>query len=125
MIKVVLAEMPSLLADVITDIIALEEDIEIIPGNWSAADLFEISKASDVDFVILVGRSDSEVILYEDLLLQTPHVRVLAIVGAGRRGRLFEMRPSCVSLGELSPKIVLKAIRSKRPSLRQHGRTLN
>jgi hypothetical protein len=106
--------MSSLLADVITDVIASGDDIEIVSGSCTLANLVEVSVRDDADFVILVGQSYQEASAYEDLLVRRPQMRVLVIVDAGRRGLLFEMRPSCASLGELSAKIVLDTIRSRR-----------
>ena len=110
-IRVLLAELPGMLGDIIRKLLASEKDIEVV-GEMAAEELLEFMGQTRADVVIL-GLEDSELpAIGNQLFSEHPAVRVLGVAGDGRSTFLYELRPYKVPLGEVSPKALVTAIRS-------------
>jgi DNA-binding NarL/FixJ family response regulator len=109
--KILIVEIPSLLREIIAEIIADEDDMEVV-GEVSDHDgLVELAERTDATFVI-AGLTHPELdAVYEELLTERPATRVLAVGREGRRSTLYELRPHAEPVGELSPEMLLAAIR--------------
>jgi DNA-binding NarL/FixJ family response regulator len=111
--RVLLLEIPAMLADLLKGIVQADDQIEIVAELADASDLIEVSDRSDAN-VVIVNLLDGD--LPEPcsaLLSERPRMRVIGLAGHGRNGFLWELRPHRLALGEISPSTLLPAIRSR------------
>jgi DNA-binding NarL/FixJ family response regulator len=113
-IRIVLAALPRLLADIIRDAVAREPDLEIVQAlaDCWPANLPSSTLAPDV---MLVGMTKSGDLSPEctELLFAFPKARCLAISHNGQGTYLYELRPQRAPLGErFSPGALIDAIRA-------------
>lgn len=115
-IRILLASLPRLLSDVLTETIKEQPDMAVVDwseGNGSeGGTLADAVVTSGADAVIIGVASDSVPVAYRDLLCGNPRLKVLAIVGEGRRGWLYEVGPHQVLLGQMSPSGLLARLRA-------------
>jgi hypothetical protein len=114
-IRVLLAEMPRMLMDIIRDITAAHEDIDVIGELAGHADLAGTAARTGADVVVVGKTAESRDEDYGEVLRRRPQLRILAISADGRRGFLHELQPRIVPLGELSPGSLVDAIRGGAP----------
>lgn len=116
-IRVVIANMPRLLHDIVHSVLSAESDIEIAEASVSPKDIQAPDMLRNTDVVIVAEPALSNAD-YEWVLYQHPRLRVVAIAGDGRAAALYELRPSRVALGDLSPRTLVDAVRSQPVGLR-------
>ena len=108
-IRIAVASMPQLLRDIVVGALSAERDMELVgeaPGTWQLPGLVRESGAD----VAIVACEASEIARLGRLVNGSP-ITLLAITDEGRRGAVYELCPSEVDLGELSPKVLVNAIR--------------
>lgn len=116
-VRVVLANMPRLLHDIVHSMLTSELDIEIaespvreLQGEFTAELTSERVRGADV--VIVTEREFTQTTRYDALLIANPKLRVVAVSGDGRNADLYEMRPCRIALGELSAATLADAVRA-------------
>lgn len=110
-IRVVTAELPQILSDIIGTVFESAGDIHMVGHATSRAELLELAQQLHPDVVIL-GMADSvPTALSWDLYASDPLLRVLGVVGDGRQTFVYELRPHRTPLGELSPDALVAAVR--------------
>ena len=111
-IRILLAGMPQILADLITDIVALHPEIMIAGKTQDTADIRAAVRKIRADVVILnepaIGQSEDR----QELLYSRPRLGVLSISSDGRQFSVHELRPVRTALGEVSPESLIQAIQS-------------
>ena len=111
-VRILLAGMPGILLDMITDIVAPHAEMMVAGKMQDTADIRAAVKKTRADVVILnepaIGPSQN----YQELLYSRPHLRVLSITSDGRHFFLHKLRPVRAALGEVSPESLVQAIRS-------------
>jgi DNA-binding NarL/FixJ family response regulator len=115
-IRVLLAEIPRILTDIIKDITASHEDIDVIGERAGFDDLTQTAIRTQADVVVVGKANGSGDDDYCELLRRRPRLKILAISADGRRGFLHELQPRVIPLGELSPNSLIDAIRGKSTS---------
>ena len=109
--RILIVEIPSLLRELIGEIIAEEGDMEVVGELPDLQRAGELAERTGANFVI-TGRTHPELELaYEELLRQRPAMRVLAVAHEGRQSSLYELLPHVENLGELSAETLLTVIR--------------
>jgi DNA-binding NarL/FixJ family response regulator len=108
--------LPRILRDLVREIIHSEPDMEIVEelAEMDVVDTAEVvSKVLHARaHLLLVGTPDSQLAdTCTRLLDDYPKLRVLGISTEGRSGFVSELRPDGVSVGELSPRALIAAIR--------------
>lgn len=111
-IRILLAGMPRMLLDMITDIVALHAEMMIAGRMQDTADLRAAVKKARADIVILNEPAIGPPPNYEELLYSRPHLGVLSITSDGRQFFLHKLRPVRTALGEVSPDSLVQAIQS-------------
>ena len=111
-IRVMLAEMPGLLHDIVRTTLESESDLELISSDAPASRTGLSDSIGDADVVILSADAPP-LDHYESVLREHPALRMVAISNRGRHAFLYELRPHRQALGELSPASLLQAIRSQ------------
>lgn len=110
-IRVVTAELPRILNDIIGNVLESAGDIHVIAQAASQADLLDMARRLHPD-VIIMGVDDVGLPRFGwDLYVSDPHLRVLGVVGEGRQTFVYELRPHQTALGELSPEGLVDAVR--------------
>lgn len=105
-----LAELTGVLGDVIRRALDEQEDIEVVGEVSDPAGVRVAVMTNQVDLVIWgTGRATDSGI---DTLLQWQHPpKVLAVEDDGRHGSVWQLRHQSVALGQLSPGVLVEAIR--------------
>jgi hypothetical protein len=109
-IRVVLAKLPRLLHDIVHASLVSEPDIELADATLDVVG--PTDSINDADVVIVAAREMSGTD-YATILYAHSRVRLVAIAGDAKNAEVYELLPSRVSLGELSPQVLVEAIRTK------------
>ena len=123
-IRILLAGMPRMLLDMITDIVALYTEMMIAGRMQDTADLRTAVKKTRADVVILNEPAIGPPQNYEELLYSRPRLGVLSITRDGRHFFLHKLRPVRTALGEVSPESLVQAIQSSAQRGRRIGKVL-
>lgn len=107
--RIVVAEMPQLLQDIIVAVIARDAELELVARLDGPGTLLETAERSDADVVVTTLESP-ELDEVPALLHARPRMRVLAVATDGARGTLFALAPMAFPLGELSPDVLREAM---------------
>jgi DNA-binding NarL/FixJ family response regulator len=110
-IRILLSDLPPMLMDIIGNIVATQSDMDIVGTVAAGRSLLRAADRSRADVVVL-ARHDSGEGQHDELLYAHCRLKVIEIGGEGRQGSLYELRPSRLSLGEMSPAVLLRAIRT-------------
>jgi hypothetical protein len=111
-IRVMLAEMPGLLHDIVRTTLESESDLELVSAETLQTRASLSDAIGDADVVILSADTPAPD-HYESVLREHPALRLVAISNRGRHAFLYELRPHRQPLGELSPATLLQAIRTQ------------
>jgi DNA-binding NarL/FixJ family response regulator len=104
-----------MLTDIVKDIIASHEDIDVISEIARQDELLHTAIRTRADVIVLGEAAASDRDDYRELLYRRPQLKILAITADGRRGFLHELQPRVMSLGEVSPASLIEAIRGQAP----------
>lgn len=110
-IRVVTAELPRLLNDIIDAVLTSAADIRLIGRAANHAELLELARQLHPDVVITGLDVSGSPGLGWELFIHNPLLRVLGVVGEGRQTFVYELRPHQTALGELSPETLIAAVR--------------
>jgi DNA-binding NarL/FixJ family response regulator len=111
-IHILLAGMPRMLLDMITDIVALHAEMMVAGRMQDTVDLRAAVKKTRADVVILNEPAIGPPQNHQELLYSRPHLGVLSITSDGRQFFLHKLRPVRTALGEVSPESLVQAIQS-------------
>jgi DNA-binding NarL/FixJ family response regulator len=101
-----------MLVDIVKDVIASDEDIDVAGEVEGHTGLLEAAIRTQADVVVLREPADSASEVYSELLYGRPRLKILAITADGRRGFLHDLQPRVVALGEMSSTSLVDAIRA-------------
>lgn len=110
-IRVVLAQMPQMLQEIVRTILSAEPDMEIDTSTLSERGMASSEALRSADVVIL-SEAEARTDAHSAVLFAHPHLRLVAING-GRRASLYELRPHRLPLGEMSPSALVQAVRGQ------------
>lgn len=123
--RVVLAELPGLLRDIVKGAVAAQPDMEIVAEVADCAALAQVAEHSHPD-VAVVGRVFSTTSEADGELLRrcaSGGLALLSVTDDGRNAFSLQLRPELVALGHegagVSPQILVDAIRAEA---RRRGR---
>jgi chemotaxis response regulator CheB len=111
-IRLVLAQLPHLLEQVLERQIADEPDLRIVARATRASDALMLIDETEPEVVVIGTEGDAVPALACRALSAHPHLKLLAISTDGRTGFVYELRPHMVPLGELSAGRVIAAIKA-------------
>jgi DNA-binding NarL/FixJ family response regulator len=106
--RILLAGLPRLLQEIVTDALKGEEEVEVVGVVDLAEDLARTARSTEATVVIL-GDDDPSVVV--SLLERQPRLGVLAVGADARESWLYALRPERVRLGDLSPRSLVSAVR--------------
>ncbi len=119
--RVLVATTHNLIADIVTDALSGQPDIEVTSVRWEAARIAREAERRVADIVITNHRASEAPAVFAELLARRPTLRVLSIVCEGRTSFLYALCPREVPLGELSASGLLHAVRAVAAAQEQHG----
>jgi DNA-binding NarL/FixJ family response regulator len=108
-IRIAIAALPQLLRDIVAGALSSEPDLELVAETPETHQLPRLIRESGARLAI-VACERSEIACLGRLINGSP-VSLLAITDEGRGGALYELRPREIDLGELSPTVLVHAIR--------------
>jgi len=111
-IRILLASMPTMLTDIITDLVSAQGDMLVVAKAPTAVDWVGAARRSAADIVIVRQPQGGQA---DDPLADVAalgRLRILAIDDGGRTGSLYRIHPERVALGELSGERLVAAVRA-------------
>jgi len=107
-VRIVIGAVPKILREILDEVLASEPSFEVV--HLEHANLREVidSLAPDLVVTMIDGGVPEG---YREFFRAHPTLRLLGIKEHGRNAFLVELQPQKVSLGELSPKDLVVAIR--------------
>src|SRR5262245_45568320 len=106
--------MPRILCDILKETVGRHADMEVVGEQPAGADLVAAARAALADVVVVAPAEPELPAECGALLAAIPGMRVVGVAADGRHAFLWELGPPLrqVSLGEVSPKGLVQAIRS-------------
>jgi DNA-binding NarL/FixJ family response regulator len=112
-VRVLLAEMPPMLQDIVADAVTGEPRVQVIGRLRPRESLSAALDRVHADVVIAAARHP-DLAVAETVWSRWPRVKVLLIADRGRKAVLYVLRPDEVVLTDVSPKALAAAIRGDR-----------
>lgn len=110
-IRVVLAALPRMLADIVESMVAAQPDM-MVANRLAGEATLETSLRENEPHVLIVGLAPEEdASRYDALLYDHPRLKVFAITSTGRDAYLYELQPVQHPIGNVSPEGLMAAIR--------------
>lgn len=109
--RVLIVDLPRVLRDIIRRCLDAERGIALVGETVGDVDLPELVHATRAD-VVVMGLEEARLPeMGERLLAEHPGVRLLGVAADGRESVLYELRRHRRSLGEMSPRALVTAVR--------------
>ena len=112
-IRVVLAEMPPLLRDIVYDTLRAAPDVVVVGEIGPGGALRPTLKQTAPDVVIVGTSEPGNFSLPRQILIDEPLARVLMLAIGGRSAVMYELQPHQTSLAVVSPETLIEAIRAR------------
>lgn len=113
-IRIVLAELPPMLSGIVKDTVSNQPDMAVVAEFSERSALLHALETGGGDVVIVGTKEPDELSVPIHVLAACPHIKVLMLETQGRRAALYELRPQKRSLGDVSPRRLIEAIRQRR-----------
>jgi DNA-binding NarL/FixJ family response regulator len=113
-VRIVLVALRGLLRDLIRQILATERGLHVVGELTDGQALSATLDRTRADLVIWNfedGDEAEDASTWSGLLDNHPRVAILTVRDDGRRGSVWQLRPHMTAIGELSPRLLLDAIR--------------
>jgi len=111
-IRILLADMPAMLLDIVAGIVAAEPDLTVVDMLADSTDLTAAVERTRADVVVTQQTSSTQEADQIALLLPERRLKIIALTDNGRQGVLYELRPHRASLGDMSADRLVAAIRA-------------
>jgi DNA-binding NarL/FixJ family response regulator len=111
-VRVVLAGLPRMLADIVHRVLTEAPDLEITHTLAEFEGLMDTLDLGDTDVVVTGHGPNGNLEQFATILRAHPSLRIFALEGDGRRAVMYELQPHSVPLGDVSPEGLIEAIRS-------------
>ena len=110
-IRILLVWLPTLLRDILSDAVAREPDMEIVATAETEADLESAMGRAQPDVVVTGAHGPEAGAIVSDVRRIAPSVVVVAIAQKGDRATLYSPESPPLEIPDISPGVLLKAIR--------------
>lgn len=110
-IRVVTAELPRILNDIIGSVLEANDDIRVVGRADNHSELRELTHRFRPDVVIMGLDEPGVAGVGWEVYAGDPLLRVLGVAGEGRQIFVYELRPHRTALGELSPEDLTATVR--------------
>ena len=109
-IRILLAGMPRMLQDMMTDIVAMHTQLMIAGKTPETENICAAAEKTKADVVILNEPTIGQWQNHRELLYSRPNLKVFSITNDGHHFFLYKLRPVRIALGEVSPERLVDAI---------------
>lgn len=110
-IRIVLATLPPMLADIVRQLLTGHADLEVIAQVASAGELHDVLRRAGPE-VVVAGAMSAEGRAPLELLREHPGLRLIVIEDGARVAKVYELRPHETAIADVSPSDLLHVIRS-------------
>lgn len=110
-IRVLLAQMPPMLQDIVKDAVTHEPDVEVVGALAVREQFLPVLERVGVDVLVVAAPQADDAEIPERVWEKWPHIKVLMIATGGRSAVLHALRPHRILLGDVSPQRLIEAIR--------------
>jgi len=110
-VRVLVSRMPQLLRDLLTEMLDAEPDIEVVTSLHEDAELTGDVWRARADVLIVQLATEAEQAMCASLLGRLPHLKVVAISPTATGARMYELRPACGLVGDLTTERLLAVVR--------------
>ena len=111
-IRILLAEMPRMLRDIVESAVSTQDDMQVVGADAARDELDAEVRRTQPDVVIVALPRDDGAGAYDALLYERPRLKLLAVTGDGRGAFLYELRPHSAPIPDVSPGGLVAAIRA-------------
>ena len=108
-VRVLLAGMPRMLADIVSAVVVSQTDFELVGDVAGTTGLARAASEAAADILVLGGRLQRREALR--LLCRSPRMKIVTIDPDGHGGVLYELRLDRSVLDDISPIALVAAIR--------------
>ena len=124
-IRVFVSDLPRLLGEIVVNIVDSQDDMLILDAAHREIGLTTALERSDAD-VLVLECEEAELRRRGDALLKRrPLLKIVALDGEGRQSYFYGLLPQLVPLGEVSPQLLVDAIRdAARPASQHQGKEM-
>ena len=103
-----------MLSGIVKDTVSNQPDMTVVAEFSERGALLHALETGGGDVVIVGTNEPDEPSVPAHVLAACPHIKVLMLETQGRRAALYELRPHKRSLGDVSPRRLIEAIRQRR-----------
>ncbi|KRA60327.1 hypothetical protein ASD79_08825 [Caulobacter sp. Root655] len=111
-IRILLASMPTMLTDIIDDLVSEQSDMLVVAKAPTTDDWIGAARRAAADVVIVRKSHSRQSVDPISDVTALGRLRILAIDDGGRTGSLYRLHPERVALGELSGERLVAAVRA-------------
>jgi DNA-binding NarL/FixJ family response regulator len=111
-IRILLADMPAMLLDIVAGILAAEPDLTVVDMLADSTDLTAAVERTQADIVITQQTGSAQEADQIALLLPKCRLKIIALTDNGRQGVLYELHPHRAPLGDMSADRLVATIRA-------------
>jgi DNA-binding NarL/FixJ family response regulator len=109
---VLLVGMHGILGEIVREIVSHQPDLEIAGEVGDSCELRSLIEPASANVVIACLADEPSLgDTYPELLDHHSRLKLLAVHGDGRHASLFRLRPERLPIGDLSPDVLVEAIR--------------
>ena len=110
-IRVLVSGLPRMLRDIVSGVLESQPDMQVVGAAAEKNELDRAILATSAD-VLVLGCEEAELAQTGNALLAShPFLEILAVGADGKRSFLYHLEPAAVSLGEVSPRLLMDSIR--------------
>lgn len=120
--RILIAELPRLVRDVVRDAIGAEADMQIVDEGVETGALVERVGHERPDVVVVMAASSTPPPVCAELLGRYPGTAVVALEDGGHRASVYALRPTRSRVAELSRTRLVRAIRRAATPPTWHAR---
>jgi chemotaxis response regulator CheB len=121
-VRVVLAEMPTMMTELIEQILAPYPELQIAGRVPAGHDVAAAARRHRADVLIVVRPGGTAAEAEVEQLFSRHPAKVIAITEGGREGKVYVLRPQRSTFGELSADSLAAAVRAEGIPDVRHGR---
>ncbi len=111
-IRVLVAEMPRMLSDIVSSLVAKQQDMELVGEPVRGKQVVRAVRRLRPHVVVLASHGSELTALGHRLLEVSPRLKLVAVTENGRLAHRYELRPQQTPISEVSPQGLLEAVRA-------------
>ena len=111
-IRIVLATLSPMLADIVRQLLSGHVDLEVIAEVASAGEMRDVLRRAGAEVVVAGATPTDGGVPPIDILREHPGLRLIVMADDARVAKVYELRPHETAIADVSPSELLHVIRS-------------